>query len=71
MIFLVLTLFSSFTWAQEPMDEEGEISDQQRCEEWAQIDGIGQDDMQGYLQECLSSLRYEESMQEPISAEGE
>ncbi|GAA6135343.1 hypothetical protein NBRC116188_21330 [Oceaniserpentilla sp. 4NH20-0058] len=56
---LVLSLFSISVWADDMEEQDVEMSDQQRCEEWAEIDGIGQEDMKGYIQECLSSLNYE------------
>jgi len=70
-LFLLLTVFSLGAWAQDYEDQEAEMSDQQRCEEWAAIDGIAQEDMQGYIQECLASLNYEDSMGEETAAEVE
>jgi len=70
-LLLVFTIFSLSAWAQDPLDQESDVSDQQRCEEWAVMDGISQEDMKGYVQECLSSLNYEDSIQEEVSAEGE
>jgi len=70
-LLLLLTVFSFSTWAQDIEDQESELTDQQRCEEWAAIDGIAQEDLQGYVQECLASLNYEENMADETAGEAQ
>jgi len=61
---LMLMVFTSLSWAEYGEDQDMEISDKQRCEEWAEMDGIAQEDMGDYMKECLSSLNYEAEMSE-------
>lgn len=68
-LFLLFAVFSFSAWAQDA--EDMEVTDQQRCQEWAAIDGIAQEDMKGYMEECLSSLNYESDMGDETAAEME
>ena len=66
-LVLVLSLFSILVWAEDDENQEIEITDQQRCEEWAAIDGITTDGMDTYIKKCMASLGYsvaEEDIQE-------
>lgn len=62
MKFLVLLMMcvSFGAMAQEPTDEETVLTDQQRCEEWAEMDGIEPENKADYMQECLQNLNYAE-----------
>lgn len=53
---IALVTLSFATVAEEPTDE-------QRCQEWAEMDGIAAEELGGYMKECLSSLNYEESVE--------
>jgi len=52
----MLIMWTMVSVAEEPTDE-------QRCQEWAEMDGIAAEEMSGYMTECLSSLNYEESVE--------
>ncbi|MFY0641605.1 MAG: hypothetical protein JXR16_11205 [Bermanella sp.] len=59
-VFLaVLMCFSLAAWAEDGEEHEMEISDKQRCEEWAVMDSIAKEDLADYMQECIASLGYE------------
>lgn len=45
-------------------DDEDAITDQQRCEEWAEMDGIDNEKKPEYLAECLSNLQYDDESDE-------
>ncbi len=61
---LALMVMANLSWAEDGEDQDLEITDKQRCEEWAEMDGIPQEDMGDYMKECLSSLNYEAEMSE-------
>jgi DNA primase len=56
-------------WAEDGEDQDVEITDQQRCTEWAQMDGIAKEDLADYMKECIASLGYEAGMGEEENAE--
>lgn len=66
---LMLVLFSTMVWAEDDEDQNTEITDQQRCEEWAVMDGIAKEDLANYMKECIASLGYEAGMGEEDTAE--
>lgn len=60
-LFLILfSSMASLTMANE--DYEDTITDQQRCEEWAVMDGIDEENKQEYMSECISNLQYDEGI---------
>ncbi len=61
---LALMVMANLSWAEDGEDQDLEITDKQRCEEWAEMDGNPQEDMGDYMKECLSSLNYEAEMSE-------
>jgi hypothetical protein len=60
--FLLVILLSTLTQFVTANDEEDTITDQQRCEEWAEMDGIDSDKKAEYIAECLSNLQYDDGM---------
>ena len=58
-LLTVLMCFSLTVWAEDGEENEIEISDKQRCEEWAVMDSIAKEDLTDYMQECIASLGYE------------
>lgn len=58
-LLAVLMCFSLTVWAEDGEENEIEISDKQRCEEWAEMDSIAKEDLADYMQECIASLGYE------------
>ncbi len=62
--FLLVILLSSFTNFVIANDNEDTITDQQRCEEWAEMDGIDNERKPEYLEECLSNLQYDDESDE-------
>lgn len=62
--FLLVILLSSFTNFVMANDDEDAITDQQRCEEWAEMDGIDNEKKPEYLAECLSNLQYDDESDE-------
>ncbi|MGR6874595.1 hypothetical protein ACU6U9_20400 [Pseudomonas sp. HK3] len=53
---IVFMLFSLSAWAEDGEENEIEISDQQRCEEWAEMDSVAKEDFNEYMKECIASL---------------
>ncbi|WP_283787260.1 hypothetical protein QNI23_011485 [Bermanella sp. WJH001] len=67
-LLTVLMCLSFSVWAEDGEENEIEISDKQRCEEWAEMDGIAKEDLKDYMKECIASLGYEaDENEEPIS----
>lgn len=62
--FLLVILLSSFANFVIANDDEDTITDQQRCEEWAEMDGIDNEKKPEYLAECLSNLQYDDESDE-------
>ena len=62
--FLLVILLSSFANFVMANDDEDAITDQQRCEEWAEMDGIDNEKKPEYLAECLSNLQYDDESDE-------
>lgn len=66
LVYSLFLLLSVSVWAEDGEDQDMEISDQQRCTEWAVMDGIEKEDMADYMQECIASLGYEPEMAEEL-----
>ena len=59
-LLLRLTMICTLlTWAEDGEDQEIEITDQQRCTEWAEMDGTESAQMASYMKECLASLGHD------------
>jgi hypothetical protein len=54
--FLMVILLSIFTNIAIATEDDA-MTDQQRCEEWASMDGIDNENKGDYVAECLSSLQ--------------
>lgn len=63
-VMLLMMMLSFAVLADEPMDEESLLTDQQRCEEWAEMDGIEAESKADYMQECLQNLNYADQVEE-------
>lgn len=58
---LVLTaLIASVCMADEPITQTALADNNTQCREWAVMDGIEQEYMNDYMEQCLSNLSYQE-----------
>lgn len=68
-LFVIFMFFSLSAWAEDGEENEVELTDKQRCEEWAVMDSIAKEDLTDYMQECIASLGNDSGMDEEESAE--
>ena len=55
-LFLLLSCVFTLAWAQDDDYDTTDITDQQRCSEWAEMDSIEAAHLQDYMNECMASL---------------
>ncbi|MFT5593597.1 MAG: hypothetical protein ACI8SR_001978 [Oceanicoccus sp.] len=68
-LFVIFMFFSLSAWAEDGEENEIELTDKQRCEEWAVMDSIPKEDLADYMQECIASLGNDSGNDEEESAE--
>jgi len=58
---ILLGLFlAALSWAEEPIVQAALMDDRTQCKEWAVMDGIAEDYMNEYIDECLQNMNYQE-----------
>jgi hypothetical protein len=68
--FLMVILLSILTSIAVATEDDG-MTDQQRCEEWAAMDGIDSDNNDDYVTECLSSLQHDVHETDDVNEEAD